>query len=283
MALRSLAAQNPPDCVASRRALASAVTIKVGLCGFTISAARYPYQFRVVEVQQTFYQPPAVGVIERWRAQMPASFEFTLKAWMLITHRSNSPTYRRLRRPLTPREAADCGGFQPTAIVDDAWRVSLDAARRLRATAMLFQCPASFLPTDANLGQLRAFFARIERPDGLRLLFEPRGRAWTTDIVRPLVAELGLVHVVDPFVSQSVSRDVTYWRLHGITGSRHIYSDDELRRLAAMIPDHGDAYVMFNNIPRVGDAERFKAIAGLPASPERAAGATISSATSSRL
>jgi uncharacterized protein YecE (DUF72 family) len=43
--------------------------------------------------------------------------------------------------------------------------------------------------------------------------------------------------------------------LHGISGARHVYTDDELRRLVAMTP--GDAYVMFNNIPRVRDAKRF--------------------------
>jgi uncharacterized protein YecE (DUF72 family) len=246
-------------------------TIKVGLCGFTMAAARYPWHFPVVEVQQTFYQPPAVNVITRWRAQMPASFEFTLKAWMLITHAAKSPTYRRLRRPLTQREAADAGGFQPTEIVDEAWRTSLDAAQRLRATAMLFQCPASFRPTPENLANLRGFFTRIDRPPKLRLLFEPRGPAWTADIVQPLVADLGLVHVVDPFVGTTVSTDPTYFRLHGITGSRHVYTDDELARLAAMVPAHGESYVMFNNIPRVGDAERFKPLVGLSAVGGRAA------------
>lgn len=87
------------------------MTIKVGLCGFTMAAARYAQHFAVVEVQQTFYQPPAAAVIARWRAQMPASFEFTLKAWMLVTHAAKSPTYRRLRRPLTVSEAAGAGGF----------------------------------------------------------------------------------------------------------------------------------------------------------------------------
>ena len=241
------------------------VTTKVGLCGFTIGAARYPFHFPVVEVQQTFYQPPTAAVMQRWRVQMPASFEFTLKAWMLITHLSKSPTYRRLRRPLTPREAADAGAFQATPIVDEGWRASVDAARILRATAILFQCPASFLPTPANLAAMRAFFTRIQRPPKVRLLFEPRGPAWTADIVRPLIGDLGLVHVVDPFVSSTVSTDLTYFRVHGITGNRHVYTDDELRRLAAMVPAHGDTYVMFNNIPRVGDAERFKPLVGLNA------------------
>jgi hypothetical protein len=33
------------------------MTIKIGLCGFTIGAAAYVKQFEVVEVQQTFYDP----------------------------------------------------------------------------------------------------------------------------------------------------------------------------------------------------------------------------------
>ena len=234
------------------------MTIKVGLCGFTMSALRYPSYFNVVEVQQTFYQPPATNVITRWRAQMPGSFEFTVKAWMLVTHLAKSPTYRRLRRPLTMSEAAGAGAFQASAIVDEAWRVSLDAARILRANKILFQCPASFRPTPENVDNMRSFFARIERPAGMRLLFEPRGPAWTPEIVRPLVDELDLVHVVDPFVGPSVTRDLIYFRLHGVSGSRHVYSTDELRRLAAMVPSDRESYVMFNNIPRVGDAERFK-------------------------
>jgi uncharacterized protein YecE (DUF72 family) len=55
----------------------------------------------VVEVQQTFYEPPADTTIRRWRARAPAAFEFTLKAWQLITHEPSSPTFRRLKRPLT--------------------------------------------------------------------------------------------------------------------------------------------------------------------------------------
>lgn len=234
--------------------------IKVGLCGYTMAAARYPFHFPVVEVQQTFYQPPTTGIIDRWRIQMPTKFEFTLKAWMLITHTSKSPTYRRLRRPLTATEAASTGNFQDTPIVHEAWRTSVDAARRLRATAILFQCPASFKPTEENFANVRRFFATIERPPGVRLMLEPRGPAWTADVVRPLVEELGLVHVVDPFVHEAVSTDITYWRLHGITGSRHVYSDDELRQLVEKLPADGEVYVMFNNIPRVGDAERFKAL-----------------------
>jgi uncharacterized protein YecE (DUF72 family) len=36
---------------------------------------------QVVEVQQTFYQPPRVATLEKWRLDAPANFEFTLEAW----------------------------------------------------------------------------------------------------------------------------------------------------------------------------------------------------------
>ena len=77
--------------------------MKLGMCGFTIGAAAYMKQFPVVEVQQTFYDPPALPTVEKWRAQAPPEFEFTMKAWQVITHLGTSSTYRRLRRPFSDR------------------------------------------------------------------------------------------------------------------------------------------------------------------------------------
>jgi uncharacterized protein YecE (DUF72 family) len=235
--------------------------VKIGLCGFTIAIAQYPRRFPVVEVQQTFYQPPAAHVVQRWRASVPADFEFTLKAWQLVTHTANSPTYRRMRRPLTDRERAGAGAFQDSALVEEGWRVTAQCAAALRASAILFQCPASFRPTDENIANLRAFFQRIDRPPGVRLLWEPRG-PWPADIVAALCAAHGLTHVVDPFVNASVTGGVTYYRLHGLTGSRHVYTEDELHRLRDLLPASGEVYVMFNKIPRANDARRFGHLLG---------------------
>jgi uncharacterized protein YecE (DUF72 family) len=123
---------------------------------------------------------------------------------------------------------------------------------------VLLQCPRTFRPTDENLGRMRTFFGSVERPEGVRLLWEPRGD-WPSDVVRSVCGELRLVHVVDPFVSTTVTPEQTYLRLHGTTGARHVYTDDELDRLAAAIPPDAalPAYVLFNNLPRVGDARRF--------------------------
>ena len=239
-----------------RRGLA--VAVHLGLCGFTIGADAYFREFRVVEVQQTFYEPPQNATLVRWRRRAPLRFEFTLKAWQLVTHDASSPTYRRLRRPLTQAQRAEAGSFRLTPVVLSAWERTLECAALLRATAILLQCPRSFRPTDENVARLRAFLETVERPEGVRLLWEPRG-PWPPELVRALCGDLGLVHVVDPFVSETVTPEQAYFRLHGITGARHVYTDDELRELAGMLPP-GEPYVMFNNIPRVGDARRFRAL-----------------------
>jgi uncharacterized protein YecE (DUF72 family) len=48
---------------ASCRAMA-----KVGLCGFTMAMENYARYLGVVEVQQTFYEPPSEPVMRGWLA-----------------------------------------------------------------------------------------------------------------------------------------------------------------------------------------------------------------------
>jgi hypothetical protein len=87
--------------------------MKLGMCGLTIGRAAYCRQFGVVEVQQTFYDPPPLATLERWRHDAPGGFEFTMKAWQVITHRGSSRTYRRLRRPFSDQQLSEAGGFRP--------------------------------------------------------------------------------------------------------------------------------------------------------------------------
>jgi uncharacterized protein YecE (DUF72 family) len=231
--------------------------VRIGLCGFTMAFADYVREFRVVEVQQTFYEPPREATLLRWRRQAPLRFEFVIKAWQLITHEASSPTYRRLRRPLSPEQRRDCGGFRTTPIVMAGWERTLECARLLRASGVLLQCPRSFRPTPENADRLRAFLAAAERPEGVRILWEPRG-PWPPELVLGLCRELGLVHVVDPFAAATVTPEQTYLRLHGVTGARHTHTAAELDAVAAALPTRGTAYVMFNNLPRIGDARRFR-------------------------
>ncbi len=228
-----------------------------------MSIREYFETFRVLEVQQTFYEPPQPATMMRWREQAGPDFEFTMKAWQLITHRTTSSTYKRLRTPLSKEELAGAGSFRPTRAVQRGWETTLACARILGATSILFQCPASFRPDAENLASMRTFFGSVERPDGVRLLWEPRGPWWPEETVRALCNELDLVHVVDPFVNRTTTPQLTYWRLHGLGDSRRPYTDEELAKLVTMIdPSARTAYVMFNELPRIGDSRRFLALLG---------------------
>ncbi|MEJ7698583.1 MAG: DUF72 domain-containing protein [Pyrinomonadaceae bacterium] len=91
--------------------------VKIGTCGFRTNKTEYAQLLSTVEVQQTFYQPPQITTLKRWREEVPAEFEFTVKAWQLITHEAKSPTYKRLKKKLSETEREEAGRFKPTSIV----------------------------------------------------------------------------------------------------------------------------------------------------------------------
>lgn len=228
--------------------------IKVGCCGFPTAKDEYYRHFPVAEVQQTFYQPPRLSTLEKWRAEAPSGFEFTLKAWQLITHPARSPTYRRLREPVEDPDAA--GSFQPTDTVRAGWERTRAAAGALGAAVVLFQCPASFTATDEHLANLRRFFRTIAR-DALTLVWEPRGD-WPGALIGELCEELDLVHGVDPFRGLPVLGGRAYFRLHGRTGYRYRHDDSDLHRLAGWCGAYENGHVLFNNISMFEDALRFR-------------------------
>lgn len=217
--------------------------------------SRYVELFSLVEVQQTFYEPPSDQLLLKWRSAVPTSFEFTMKAWQLITHEATSPTYRRLKHPIPPESRPELGGFRLTEPVLHGWDRTVQCARALRATAVLLQCPRSFGPSAANVGRMRTFLETVQRPEA-QVMWEPRGE-WPDALLAELCHDLQLVHVVDPMQRDTVTPDRTYFRLHGTSGSRHVHTDDELRRLRDMVDGRPSVSVLFNNLPRLRDAERF--------------------------
>lgn len=230
--------------------------VQVGLCGWSMALARYVERFPLVEVQHTFYEPPADALLQRWRETVPPSFEFTLKAWQVITHTSASPTYRRGKTPLAQEDKGQVGEFRSTPQVLRAWQRTLECAAVLHATAVLLQCPKSFRPTADNVDRMRALLLGVPRP-GARLLWEPRGD-WPDALLSELCRDLDLVHVVDPMQRETVTPEQTYYRLHGTGGARHVHTDAELRALRDRVLDRPTPYVLFNNLPRIGDAQRFQ-------------------------
>ena len=237
-------------------------TFRIGTCGFGRTPKdEFAKKLDCVEVQHTFYNPPQVKTLEKWRAEMPEDFEFTLKSWQMITHDAGTPTYRRLKREMTEKETVEAGSFRPTETVESAWQVTLASANALKARTILFQCPPKFTQTAENIRNIRRFFKKIDRGEMI-FAWEPRGTTWDDKTIAKLCGDLDLRHVVDPFKRQTVTPDKVYYRLHGIGGWRYEYEQGELKELASMLPRNDTSYVFFNNRVMFDDAVRFTKILG---------------------
>lgn len=233
--------------------------VKIGTCGFgRTKRDEYVHLLPVVEIQHTFYDPPQIKTLEKWRADVPPEFEFTLKAWQMITHEATSPTYKRLKRPLTEKEISEAGFFKPTDTVKKALDVTLACAKALKARIVLFQCPSRFQPIPENILNMKQFFSTVDRGD-LNFAWEPRGK-WDDEVVKEICDELNLWHCVDPLARPTVTPQNCYYRLHGIPRWRYTYEEDELQEMVSLLPDERLSYVFFNNITMKDDAVRFQKI-----------------------
>jgi uncharacterized protein YecE (DUF72 family) len=231
--------------------------IMTGCCGFAIAQAKYYQTFRCVEIDTSFYQLPKLNTAAKWREEAPAGFRFAMKAWQVITHSASSPTYKRTR--IDSRDLPHCGGFGFNPTIRWAWDETFAVARELGVFLVLFQSPSGFRQTKEHVAALRRFFERAKR-DKFAMGWEPRG-AWEPEAVTALCKELDLVHVVDPLVSSPpMSGRLRYYRLHGIGGRSHRYTDEELQALSRLCAGRSPSYCLFNNMGMVRDAKRFAAV-----------------------
>lgn len=220
---------------------------------------KYFRAFSCVEIDSSFYQLPKVETAARWRAAAPPDFEFSLKAWQVITHRATSPTYHRTRLDARDREYCGHFGFNPT--IRWAWDETVAVAKALRAVLVLFQCPQSFRPTKENIASLRRFFERAKRGK-FHMGWEPRGN-WDAALITSLCRELDLIPVLDPLQFEPIPvGGVRYFRLHGASGPRHRHSTEELERLHVIADSRQPVYCMFNNVAMRDDGQRFRKLLG---------------------
>lgn len=216
---------------------------------------RYMSDFRVVEVQQTFYRIPKPETGERWAELAPEGFEFTLKAWQGITHPASSPTYRRSGIAMQGIRPDVLGLFRMTDEVMEGYARFTEFARTLGARIAIFQTPKSFHETDENAGRA-ADFLRLAGEDFL-CVWEPRG--WSEEGVRSVLKEARFIHCTDPFERMPITGDDFYFRLHGSPPGRRMYrytyTHEDLKYLVHRI-GRLSGYCMFNNVSMYDDALR---------------------------
>jgi len=237
--------------------------LKIGTCGWGLKDDHQAYfsEFGVIELQDTFYRLPKQETARRWRDEAPQGFEFTIKAWQAVTHPSTSPTWRQGKLP--DGRSENIGLLQSTEENFKAWMETAEICKILSCNILVVQTPPKFDSTREHIGNVKNFFSRVKRP--CAVAWEPRGR-WDQETIRGLCSDLNLIHVVDPFRSKPAKKsDVVYFRLHGIgdgdVNYRYRFTDDNLKRLAAIVSGYSDArevYVMFNNMYMGDDARRLK-------------------------
>lgn len=189
----------------------------------------YAKHFDTVEINNTFYQLPKEVSVERWHAQGPADFVYTVKANRYITH------IKRLK-----------DATQPLATFFE--RVGL---LKEKLGPILYQLPPN-LHKDLNL--LESFIKLL--PKNSIAVFEFRHKSWFSEEVFSLLNESGCSFCIHDMpgieTPRMVTGDIIYVRHHGSTGKyAGSYSKTSLRDWAGWIKDNiekaSGAYVYFNN------------------------------------
>lgn len=226
----------------------------------------YFSKFKLVEVQKTFYDPPRIETSAKWRSKAPEDFEFSVKAWQVLTHPPSSPTWRRMKTVI--RRKGECGFLKPTKENFKAWERTLETCKALKSKVCVLQTPPSFKCAQRNVDNLKKFFESIET-DGIKVAWEPRGD-WLQRVekIGSICEKFGLIHVVDPLRRRPAAfRETQYFRLHGLHPRKEInysysYSKEDLEKLRVEVErmekeGAREVYVLFNNLDMVKNAEAF--------------------------
>ncbi|SEK61424.1 DUF72 domain-containing protein [Nonomuraea pusilla] len=242
--------------------------------------AYYAGQFPLVEVDSTYYAPPAQSTVELWRDRTPAGFTFDVKAFSLLTQHPTRPSalYKDLRERVgNGKKNLYLRDLDPRA-VDEVWERFLAACAPLheagRLGAILFQFPRWFPIGARNRHYILECKARCAP---LPLCVEFRNHTWMTEDNRAetldFLTSYGLPYVsvdmpqgypdsIPPVLAATA--DLAVVRFHGHSDKwtskdvherfGYLYREEELRewapRLRRLAEDAGTTHVLMNNCYR---------------------------------
>ncbi|MEV1290209.1 DUF72 domain-containing protein [Micromonospora sp. NPDC049679] len=240
----------------------------------------YASQFPLVEVDATYYSPPAEQTAALWAARTPPGFTFNVKAFSLLTgHPTRVAALYKDLRPETEKKTVYPDDLSPQ-VYEEVWTRFLSALDPLvaagRLGVLLFQFPPWFTITRAH----KQYLLEVERRcRPLRPAFEFRHASWFSGDNRDETLEFLRAHAL-PYVCVDMPQghrssvppvlaatsDLAVMRFHGHSErwtSKDIqekfgyrYSDDELREWAPRLRQLADeterTHVLMNNC--AGDA-----------------------------
>ncbi|MFF0316160.1 DUF72 domain-containing protein [Micromonospora sp. NPDC005252] len=141
--------------------------------------AYYARQFPLVEVDATYYSPPAEATARLWAERTPAGFTFNIKAFSLLTgHPTRVGALYKDLRPETDRKNVYPDDL-PAQAYEEVWTRFLSALDPLveagKLGALLFQFPPWFTIKRANKQYLLEVAKRCAP---LRPAYEFRHASW---------------------------------------------------------------------------------------------------------
>lgn len=196
----------------------------------------YSSIFNSIEVNGTFYKTPLRSTFERWAAEVPDDFRFTIKFTKEISH---AKTLR----------------YDPATIIH-----FMDAASGLgiKKGSLLIQFPGKidleyFNHVEDILEQLRM----NNTSQDWRIAIEFRNESWYVGETIELLEEHNAAMVMHDYRKAKVLSDTgtanfTYIRFHGPAGNyRDSYDentlDEKVAMISAMLHAGKDVYAYFNN------------------------------------
>jgi uncharacterized protein YecE (DUF72 family) len=144
----------------------------------------YASQFPLVEVDSTYYSPPAARTAELWRDRTPDGFTFNIKAFSLFTQHPTRP--EALPKDLREQLGSPSGNLYQNKVdpevTAEVWRRFLDALAPLREAgklgAILFQFPQWFVIGRPRKDCLLECQARC---DPIPICVEFRSHTWMSE------------------------------------------------------------------------------------------------------
>ncbi|WP_327036248.1 DUF72 domain-containing protein [Micromonospora ureilytica] len=253
--------------------------------------AYYARQFPLVEVDATYYSPPAEATARLWAERTPAGFTFNIKAFSLLTgHPTRVNALYKDLRPETDKKNVYPDDL-PAQSYEEVWTRFLSALDPLveagKLGALLFQFPPWFTIKRANKQYLLEVAKRCAP---LRPVYEFRHASWfdgdNADETLAFLREHKLPYVcvdmpqghrssLPPVLAATA--DLAVMRFHGHSDkwtSKDIhekfgyhYSKRELAdwapKLRELADEAGQTHVLMNNCYRDYAQTNAKTLAGL--------------------
>ena len=206
------------------------------------------------EVNSTFYRLPPLIHAKRWRATVPDTFEFTVRANRELTH---------------------VGLLEPTTKNFKIFENVLAICKELRARVLHFQFPPSLEPSDKVVNNWRQFMSsvdprQISRRFDLYFAFEVRSaKSGENRALRSFYETHDIIPSADAtktdVLGVSSSSRILYSRVFGHGDhTKWSFDTEELKDLAKKVEQVPAAkrYVTFHNLTMYEDASRMKNIIG---------------------